>query len=179
MRPKSTIRGYVRRTLRVGVVLLAAVAIAANAWAIVITGGETGLFGVTAGQTIRVSVVNASDKGGIVPCVGVFDLSGNRLAEVDAMPLRPGEGTFVDFNAAAFGLREGQRMQVRVAVELEGQGPADDGSPPPDPDDNRSARASDAILTLEIFDTDTGETAFTMPWVLAGFNPQPEPPKGR
>src|SRR5687767_11711875 len=117
------IREHVRRPRIIAAGLLAAVAIAAPAWAIVITGGKTGLFGVTGGQTIRVSVLNATDKGGIQPCVGLFDISGNQLAEIEGMPLRPGEETFVDFNAAAFGLRDGQRMQVRIAVELQ---------PPPD-----------------------------------------------
>ena len=191
------IRGHVRRA-RLVVSLLAAVAIATPASAIIIVNGKTGLFGVTGSQTIRVSVLNASDKGGINPCVGVFDLSGRMLVEIEAMPLRPGEGTFVDFDAATLGLRDGQRMQVRVGVELVGPpdddrvgtGPPDDDRlavPPPDdscpgippPDDGRRVQPDDAILTLEVFDTATGRTAFTMPWVLVGFNPQPEPPARR
>jgi hypothetical protein len=32
---------------------------------------------------------------------------------------------------------------------------------------------------LEVFDTATGRTGFTMPWVLKGFNPQPEPSAAR
>lgn len=115
-----------------------------------------GLFGITGGQTIRVSVLHAGDKGGINPCTKVFDMSGNLLAEADTdTPLRPGQGTFADFDAAAFGLREGERKQVRVEVELEGSNP---------PDDSRPVRAGDAILTLEVFDNATGKTVFTMPF---------------
>lgn len=168
---------HIPRTL-VAVLLLAAVAIAAPAWAIIIINNKTGLFGVTGGQTIRVSVLNASDRGSIQPCTKVFDMSGTMLAEVEGMPLRPGEGTFVDFNAADFGLREGQRMQVRV--ELEAQPP--DQAQPPDPlhpPDPGLTRPDDVILTLEVFDTETGKTVFTMPWVQVGFNPQPEPPAAR
>jgi hypothetical protein len=154
-----------KRTLLTAVLLVAAVAMAAPARAIVVVDSKTGLFGVTGGQTIRVSLWNAGNRGGIIPCTRVFDLSGALLAEIEGTPTGPGEGTFVDVNAADFGLREGERMQVRVEVEL---------SPPPN--DNRRVRTSDGILTLEVFDAATGRTAFTMPWVLKGFNPQPEPP---
>ena len=136
---------------------------------------RTGLFGVTGSQTIRVSVLNASDKGIVVPCAKVFDMSGTMLAEVEGMPLRPGEGTFVDFNAAAFGLREGQRMQLRAEVEAHPPDPAQ----PPDPGRAARVQPDDVILTLEVFDTETGRTGFTMPWVLKGFNPQPDPPGAR
>jgi hypothetical protein len=142
---------------------------AAPARAIVVVDSKTGLFGVTGGQTIRVSLWNAGNRGGIVPCTHVLDLSGNLLVEIEGAPTGPGEGTFVDIDPSGLGVREGERMQVRVEVELT----------PPDPNDDRKVRRNDGVLTLEVFDTATGRTAFTMPWVLKGFNPQPEPPASR
>jgi hypothetical protein len=154
--------------------LLAMVIVVASIWAtwgaspaqaIVIINGKTGLFGLTAGQTVRVSVLNdAQTKGGIIPCVGILNMDGNVIAEVEGtMPLLQGQGTFFDFDARSLGLREGQRMQIRAKVELT-------------PTDNTRLQPDDVILTLEVFDNTTGRTAFTMPWVLKGFNPQPEPP---
>ena len=97
------------------------------------------------------------------------------LAEFEAgAPVQPGQGTFFDFDASRLGLRPGQRAQVRVEVELsqppDPVQPPDPGQPP-DPD-----LPDDAIVTVEVFDNDTGKTMFVMPVVLKGFNPQPEPP---
>jgi hypothetical protein len=171
------------RKALLAILLAAVVAMSVPAWAIIVIDSKTGLFGVTGGQTIRVSVLNAGDKGAILPCTKVFDMSGNLLAEAEGMPVRPGQGTFVDFNAAALGVRVGQRLQVRAEVELlpppeDNLPPPDDGQPPDpaQPPDPLRVRAGNVILTLEVFNTATGETAFTMPWVTKGFNPQPEPP---
>lgn len=174
-------RRNLHRKLLIAIVLLAAVAIAAPVWAIIVVDGKTGLFGVTGGQTIRVSILNAGDRGGIQPCVKVFDLSGRLLAESEGESLRPGQGTFIDFNAADLGARVGQRLQVRAEVELTPPDPNQPPDPaqPPDPlqpPDPARVRVENVILTLEVFNTETGETGFTMPWVLEGFNPQPEPP---
>jgi hypothetical protein len=170
---------HIRRTLVMGLVILAGIAVATHAWAGVPVTGRTGLFGVMAGQSIGISIVNAGARGGIQPCVGIFDIRGNLLAEIAApAPLRPGEGTFVTFDAAALGVRRGQRMQVRAEVELEFSSPPDDNQPPDPtfPPVPVRTRRGDVIATLEVFDPATGRTAFTMPWVLVGFNPQPEPP---
>ena len=150
-------------------------ALATPASAIIIIGTRTGLFGVTGAETIRVSVLNAGARGGILPCTKLFDLSGQLLAELDGAMVRQGEGTFVDFDAAQFRPAPGQRLQVRVEVALEQ--PADplqppDAAQPPDP-----LRAGNVILTLEVFDTETGRTGFTAPWTFTTFNPQPEPPE--
>lgn len=156
-------RTAIRRAIASTVVVVAIVAAIAPLSAIIIINGKTGLFGVATDQTIRVSILNAAAKGGINPCVGVFDINGVLLAEVEGRALHQGEGTFIDFDAAALGLREAIRTQLRVEVEL---GPA-------------RLRAEDVVLTLEVFDNDTGKTVFVAPWVLKGFNPQPEPPARR
>jgi hypothetical protein len=139
---------------------MAAIGFGAPAWAIIIQNGKTGLFGLAAGQTVRISVLNASDKGGIQPCVGIFDLSGNQVAEAEGSSAGPGEGTFVDFDARSLGIiDDGQREQLRAVVEVDQ--PPDPGSP-----DGRvpRIRPDDVLFTLEVFDTATGRTAFTVPF---------------
>lgn len=67
---------------------------------------RTGLFGVTAGQSIRISVLNAGDAGGIInPWVRVFDLAGMLLFETDSGALPGGVGIvdFADRRAPASG----------------------------------------------------------------------------
>lgn len=130
---------------------------------------RTGLFGVTAGQTIRVSVLNAGHARGIItPCVKIWDMEGNLLFESDGQPVSKGTGTFVDFSPVPedglpAGRNPGSRIQVRAEVELE---PAtSDGAPIPD-DGKGGARIrpADVDVTLEVIDPDTGKTAFTMPF---------------
>jgi len=41
---------------------------------------------------------------------------------------------------------------------------------PPDP-------VTPVLVTLEVFDTATGQTVYTTPFAAVGFNPQPEPPE--
>jgi hypothetical protein len=162
------VRNVIGRRRILVAALLAMAAGATRAEAIVIIGGKTGSFGLAAGQTARISVLHtgAGRVGGITPCVGVFDLAGTRLAELEAdAPVLPGQGVFLDFDAGRLGLRAGQRAQLRVEVEVN-----------PTPDDGRRLRADDAIVTLEVFDNESGKTTFVLPVVLKGFNPQPEPP---
>jgi hypothetical protein len=171
-------RTWIMRVTAGIVTMVVAIAVMATpASAIIIVNGQTGLFGVTADQTIRVSILNASAKGGIAPCVGVFDVNGVLLAEIEGGPVRPGAGTFVDFDAATLGDRNAPRRQVRVEVEFNLT--PDDGQPPDpaQPPDPIKVRARNIILTLEVVDNATGKTSFVMPWRLAGFNPQPEPPR--
>lgn len=156
-----------RPAFRILVALAALCAVALPASAIIVINGYTGLFGITSEQTIRVSVLNLDVASGIVPCTKVFDLSGRLLAQMDATAaLRRGEGTYLDFDAAALRLATGERAQVRVELSF----PSQDG--------RRAVRvdADDVILSLEVFDTLTGKTGFTTPLELKGFNPQPEPP---
>ncbi|HTG93567.1 MAG TPA: hypothetical protein VL866_13335 [Pyrinomonadaceae bacterium] len=137
--------------------------------AIIIIGTKTGLFGVTTDQTVRVSILNSAlTKGGIIPCAGIFDINGNRLARFEGtMPLRVGHGTYFDFDATSLDLRAGERAQLRVEVELE-----------PSLDDGRSnhMKPDDIVVTVEVFDNVSGKTMFVVPATLKGFNPQPEPP---
>ncbi len=135
---------------------------------------RTGLFGIKEGQAIRVSVLNAGEVGGIIaPCVRFLDLDGTLLLEAVPEPVAAGVGAFMDFDPLPPGPTRtpGFRRQLRVEVELV---PA---VHPPDPAAPPRARRSDVHLTLEVFDTATGRTVYTMPFVAVGFNPQPEPPE--
>ena len=40
-----------------------------------------------------------------------------------------------------------------------------------------SFTSPEVLVTVEVFDTATGQTAYTMPFAAVGFNPQPEPPE--
>jgi hypothetical protein len=153
------------------VIAVACIWIVTPVQAIIIIGTKTGLFGVTQGQKVRVSILNSAyTKGGVIPCVGIFDINGNEIAHYEGtMPLTVGRGGYFDFDADSLLLRGSERAQIRVEVELEA----------PTPDDGRAGRLKpdEFEITVEVFDGDSGKTMFTVPAVLKGFNPQPEPPQ--
>ena len=139
----------------------------------------TGFFGVTAGQTIRLSLVNAGDAKGVIgPCFRVWDADGRLLFQYDAGQVGPGLGTFVDFAPipddgtpppSGTPVRGG-RAQLRADVTF--QPVPDDGRP--DPAAFVRALQRDIQVTLEVFDTATGRTVYTSPFAeVAGIDPQP------
>jgi hypothetical protein len=165
---------------------------------------RTGLFGITPGQAIRVSVLNAGNVGGIItPCfnpnlagfvVKVSGPAGRVLFESQHKEIRQGTGTFTDFEPTpedgitgpGGAVVRARRIQLRAEVAIELQPIPEDGIPVP----NDGQCADDAVarrharrllrnvhLTLEIYDVATGKTAFTMPFSEVMFNPQPEPPE--
>jgi hypothetical protein len=172
--------------------LVLAVVSASQAWAgINPQPFRTGLFGIAAGQAIRVSLLNAGNQAGIInPCfyppdpimatVVVRNMLGGALFKADTEKLSAGMGTFLDVppdpTAATSvrtpgGLPASARRQLRVeAVVLI-----------PVPDDEacqtetvRRALARQVQLTLEVYDVATGRTEFTMPFVaVAGVEPEP------
>jgi hypothetical protein len=132
---------------------------------------RTGLFGVAAGQAVRISIVNAPSARGIInPCVRVLDAAGTVLFEADAGPLGSGGAAFLDFDPSLTrpaGV-PAPRTQVRVEVELV---PA---VLPGDPDTRRRGHHGAMDLTVEVFNTATGKTAFMMPFAtVAGIDPEP------
>lgn len=177
----------IRTRLVLGVCALA-VAAAAEVWA---ADGpapfRTGLFGVTPDQTVRISIVNTGDvKGTITPAVSLLDPSGAVLVERRGRSLAEGVGSFADFTS-----REGAtwlggavpgvvsaraRAQVRAEVAVDYQPIADDGRPISEDAAAIAALRRNVRLTLEVFDTATGRTLFTMPFDAVGFDPQPDPP---
>jgi hypothetical protein len=129
---------------------------------------RTGLFGVTAGQSIRITVLNTGDVGGIInPCFNVLSADGTLLLDVDAETLGAGGGTFVDFTPLPDDGTPGGRVQLRAEVELEPVLPVDGGTA-------AAILRHEIHLTLEIYDTASGRTVFTMPFVAkAGIAPVP------
>lgn len=113
----------------------------------------TGMFGINHTQTARINLVNLEDRA-FVPCVRVemlfIDGDGNILAqkvyEVDA-----GKSAFMDVRGSEIIERGGNRAQIRAEVRFVGT-----------PD----TRLSDqCIPTVEVFDSESGETRFLLPAV--------------
>jgi hypothetical protein len=155
MKVQDTPRSLFATIAIIGVLAMVCVMWAARpAQAIIDDGGKTGLFGVTSDQTVRVSILNSAlTKGGIVPCAGIFDLNGNRLARFEGtLPLMMGHGAFFDFDARTFDMPAGERLQLRVELELE---TPNDRTVPVQPDD--------VLITVEVFDNASGKTMFTVP----------------
>jgi hypothetical protein len=158
-----------------GLACLAVVLSGQLAWAgIEPTPFRTGLFGVVAGQTVRVSIVNAGDAAGIInPCMRIWSAAGVLLAETDGGPLPTGVGTFADFiltPPSGTPVRNGL-AQVWAEVELVPAVHPPDPAHPPDP------IRPEVLFTLEVFDTATDRTIYTMPFAKVAFNPRPEPPE--
>jgi hypothetical protein len=138
---------------------------------------RTGLFGVTAGQAIRLSVLNASGSGGLVqPRVRVREATGVLLFRANGAPLPAGGGTVIDFQPvpddgqpAGGPVPDDNHVQLGVEVELVR------AVYPPDPIAPPRFRAADVHLTLEVFDIATGRTIFTMPFAPG----RPQPRVGR
>ena len=148
---------------------------------------RTGLFGITPGQAVRVSVLNAGGEVGTIgPCfnphldgfvVKISGPAGRVLFESHHKTLRQGVGTFTDFTPDG-GLRE-RRSQMHAQVAIQLTPVPEDGRCTDDAVARRQARRllRQVHLTLEVFDIATGRTAFTLPFSEVMFNPQPEPPE--
>src|SRR5262245_47129509 len=126
---------------------------------------RTGLFGVVPGQTVRISVLNAGDARGIInPCFKIWDAAGGLLFESDGEPLALGTGDFREYEVSQRPVPG--RLQLRAELEL---------LPVPNDGKGRTRiRRGDFIVTLEVVDSETGRTAFTMPFgARAGAGPTP------
>jgi hypothetical protein len=165
--------------------------LAPPAWAgVTPTPFRTGLFGITAGQAVRVSVLNAGTEGGIIgPCfnpalagfvVKLSSPAGRVLFESPHKALPEGRGAFTDFTPTPEdGVTRNKRAQVSADVAVELQPIPEDGRCTDDAVARRHASRllRNVHLTLEVFDVGTGQTAFTIPFSEVMFNPQPEPPE--
>ena len=105
----------------------------------------TGMFGLTKTDTVRINILNAGDEKGIfIPCSAIFNSDGKILAEFEGgEPLSLGKAQHVDFNLP--NLPDGERMQIRVQVELEGA-------------NEKVFTSGEYIVTVELFDSDSGKT---------------------
>jgi hypothetical protein len=149
---------------------------------------RTGLFGITPGQAIRVSVLNAGNDGGIInPCmnpdlagfvVKISGLAGQVLFESRGKAVPEGRGAFADFVAIADdgAASRGRRAQVRAEVSVELQPILEDGSCEDEDLVRRLTRRllRNVHLTLEVFDVASGRTVYTLPFAeVAGIDPTP------
>jgi hypothetical protein len=141
---------------------------------------RTGLFGIVAGQAIRVSVLNAGIERGVInPCVNpaplaakvaIRGLDGATLFESLIDKLHAGTGGFADFApltpspVARPAVPSNRRLQVRAEVSFTEE-------------DMLRVQACGVALTLEVFDLASGRTEVTLPFAAVMFNPQPEPPE--
>jgi hypothetical protein len=138
---------------------------------------RTGLFGITASQAVRVSLLNVGVEGGVIaPCVepeplvgkvAIRGLDGATLFESVTSKLLPGTASFVDFSPLSTATRiptlsTNRRLPIRVEVSFSEE-------------DLLRIQEGGIALTLEVFDIVTGRTEFTMPFAAVMFNPQHPP----
>ena len=131
--------------------------------------GRWGLFGIVAGQAARVSVVNTSDDPHGYPpgpcrvALAFVDVGGTVLKEA-RLTLRPGQATSLDYEFGAPPERGDDvgaaadrigRQDLRARIEITDLVDPGDREPrlyPPGP----------CVPTVEVFETATGQTAFTV-----------------
>ena len=95
--------------------------------------------GITFGQTARMNLLNTSDSAIIIIGGKFFDSDGNILAQFGRQVIEPGKIMSFDLNADDI-VREGNRIQIRGVIE----------SPEP--------HLRGAIISVEVFENDTGKT---------------------
>ena len=147
--------------------------------------GRWGLFGIVAGQSARVSVVNTSgDPHGYPPgpCrVGLafVDADGTVLKEA-RLTLRPGQATSLDYgfnpppdpergDAVGSTIDGRGRQDLRARIEIADLVDPGDRGPrlvPPGP----------CVPSVEVFETATGRTAFLVAEARMGAEPHLTPP---
>lgn len=147
--------------------VLLAISLTGQAWAIS-EENEFPIMGIVLGQTARLNVVNAISDPGVRPCtveLSFFDSMGGLLGGPDTKVLGAREAAFSDFAIGDPDIRPGDRVQFRANVSLKFDNPSE-----------RRACSNNLIPSLEIFDTETGQTQILHPGIIRGFNPQPDPP---
>ena len=143
-----------------------------------------GMVGITQGQTVRLSVVNAIPYDSAFPpgpsrvALTFLDAEGRRFRNREgsiirrAVDLQPGRATFLDLNADDIQWPPGPtRIQLRAVVIV---------VPPPTGDSNEQPPpvGERIVPSVEVFNNANGRTVLFIgnPGVIRGFNPQPDPP---
>ena len=147
-----------------------------------------GMVGITRGQTIRLSVVNAIPYDSAFPpgptrvALTFLNGDGQLFRNRDGSPVRRvaslehGQSTFLDLDAGDLQWPPGPtRLQLRAVVNV---------IPPPQPDSNEvPPPVGDRIMpSVEVFNNATGRTDFVMskePGYRRLTSPQPDPPLGQ
>lgn len=130
---------------------------------------DFGMIAIVAGQTARLSVLNAIGDPDSRPCtveLRYLDSRGGSLGGPDTKVLGAREAAFLDlpFPRVA-GAPMNARLEVHAGVTAKFANPRE-----------RRACSNNLIPTLQVFDDATGATQFLHPGVIRGFNPQPDPP---
>ena len=126
-----------------------------------------GMVGITAGQTIRLSVVNTIPYDSAFPpgptrvVLTFLDANGHRLRSRDgsiirrAIELQPEQAAFLDLNADDLQYPPGpSRLQLRAVVNVHSPPVPDSGVPPP---------TNDRIVpSFVVFNNANGRTVFVM-----------------
>ena len=107
---------------------------------------DTGTFGISAGDIVRVHIANISS--GIVPCVVEVRFYGPRGELLESLGQRvvPGESGFVDYSDPALRAPMRRHLRVRIIQDL------------PPPDDSQPIAA--CATTTEVFDSRSGQPLF-------------------
>jgi hypothetical protein len=143
-----------------------------------------GMIGLTAGETLRINVANPAlplTPGAVSPgpCrveLEFLDGSGNVLLPAVQFTLKAGESAHYDLNGDKLippvTTPSPSRMEVRPVVLI---------LPSPTAVGIAALALGPCVSSIEIFDNATGKTLVTSgpqnPGDIAGFNPQPDPPK--
>ncbi len=130
---------------------------------------DFGMVAIVAGQTARLSVLNATGDPDSRPCtveLRFFDGRGGMLGGPDTKVLGAREAAFLDLPYPRVGgAPPNARFGIHANVVAKFANPRE-----------RRACSNNLIPTLEVFDDATGATQFLHPGVIRGFNPQPDPP---
>ena len=120
---------------------------ASTAEAVIAIIRQTGAVTLAQGQAISAHVVNTGEERGTTWWCTVFDSQGNILAQSDRRRLELGQASSFDFGP--LDLAEGQRMAIRVEVNVEG---ASRGRP-------------GFVATQEVFNVGDGKTTVFLPYL--------------
>jgi hypothetical protein len=143
--------------------------------------GRWGLFGIVADETARVSVVNTSgDPRGYpaAPCrvsLAFVDAHGNVLRQSRVL-LQAGQSTALDYdfvappdperpNAVGASADRGGRQDLRARTDVV------NFNPPPDPDRSSLSPLGPCVPAVEVLETATGRTRFTVAEARMGWGP--------
>jgi hypothetical protein len=121
------------------------------------------LFGVTRGQVARINVVNLAERGSLPIQVDVqfVDVQGNVVAH-DTKTIDPTQAAWLDFAFNSF-LIESNRVELRAVITEHNPPSGIVGHNPPDD--------KPIATSVEVFDANTGGTAFILHNPPADHNP--------
>jgi hypothetical protein len=147
MKTRNTTMKCIAMVIAVAIATIWTIGGASTAEAVIAIIRQTGMFSLAQGQTTSAHVVNTGEERGCTWWATVFDSQGNILAQSDRRRLELGQASSFDFGP--LDLAEGQRMAIRVEVNVEGASRARPGF----------------VATQEVFDIGDGKTTVFLPYL--------------